>query len=188
MGGACTVDKWQVLAKDYVIQNWPYQTVRRDRCRLPNGQEIDAYINEYPDWVNAVVLTPKQEMVLVRQYRHGVSDFILEIPGGIMEAAETPEAAIVREVAEETGYQSGQAPIWLGSFFSNPAASTNRVHSYLLLNAEPVVMQHLDDTEDIQVEYWPFGEFGDKIRRGEASQSFSALAYYLAKEVLDPLR
>ena len=36
-----------------------------------------------PDWVNVVALTPAHELVLVRQFRYGIDDFSLEIPGGV---------------------------------------------------------------------------------------------------------
>ena len=40
------------------------------------------------DWVNVIAITPKQEIVLVRQFRYGTQDYSLEPPGGIVEKGE----------------------------------------------------------------------------------------------------
>ena len=72
--------RWQVLQSQVVVDNWPYTRTRRDLVRLPNGDEFSFFVQEYSDWVNAVVLTTERQIVLVRQYRHAIGDFVLEIP------------------------------------------------------------------------------------------------------------
>ncbi|MCY0888162.1 MAG: NUDIX hydrolase [Alicyclobacillaceae bacterium] len=176
--------KWTVLSSQYVVENAPYIRTRRDHCRLPSGMEIDSYIQEYTDWVNAVVLTEKDEIVLVKQYRHGIGEFLLEIPGGMMEPGEDPREAIVREVAEETGYRSLESPILLGEFYPNPATSNNRSRTYLFQRAVCTEEQHLDSTEELEVHLIPFHEFGAMIRSGEVPQIFSVTAYFLTKDFL----
>ena len=178
------MQKWKVLSSDYLVENYPYHLIRHDRCQLSNGVKIDSYIEEYPNWVNAVVLTPAMEMVLVVQYRHGVKDFVIETPGGMVDAGETSLAAITREVAEETGYRSTEPPILLGEFYPNPAASSNRVSTYLFLNARQEGDQHLDQNEDIEIRIVPFEAFGQMIRTGQAPQIFAAMGYHLAKDYL----
>lgn len=178
------MEPWRVLSSKYVIDNYPFNRTREDRCVLPNGLEIVTHVLEYPDWVNAVVLTKNMDMVLVRQYRHGVGDFITEIPGGMIDDGEPAIDAIVREVQEETGYRSKATPVFLGSFYPNTATANNRVSSYLFVDAEPIEEQHLDDTEDVTVHLVPFSEFESMIERGEAPQIFSVLAYHLAKQHL----
>ncbi|MDQ0229025.1 hypothetical protein J2S19_000275 [Metabacillus malikii] len=70
--------KWQTLKSEYVYKT-PFGNLRSDACKLPNGQIIERYyVNEYPDWVNAIVLTKEMKVVLVKQYRHGGEDFFLE--------------------------------------------------------------------------------------------------------------
>ncbi len=40
---------------------------------MPNGTIVDPYyVLEYPTWVNIVALTKNQEVILVKQYRHGL--------------------------------------------------------------------------------------------------------------------
>lgn len=176
--------KWQTLHQTYLSNNLPYHRSRQDRVRLPNGHEFTYDVEEYPDWVNGLVLTGDRQVVLVSQYRHAVGDFFLEIPGGMVESGEKPESAIIREVWEETGYRSPDAPLLLGRFYPNPATNTNAVTSYLFLNAYDSGSQNLDTDEDITLHIMPLEEYGHLIHTGQAPQMFSAFVYYLALQAL----
>ncbi len=175
---------WTVLHSHYIAENAPYNRTRRDRVRLANGAEFDYDVQEYPDWINAVVLTPQNQVVLVYQYRHGIGQFSLEIPGGMAEPNEDAVDGIVREVAEETGFRSLHAPIFLGQFHPNPATSNNLVRSFLFQDAFLAEGQHLDATEDIEIRVMSLNDYGELILSGQAPQMFSAFAYYLARRYL----
>ncbi|MFJ8064047.1 NUDIX hydrolase [Psychrobacillus sp. NPDC096426] len=89
---------WKTLNTSYVFKT-PFGNLRKDECELPNGQKIENYyVNEYADWVNAIVLTKENKIVLVEQYRYAAQDFFLEIPAGKPEGNEAYENAILREV------------------------------------------------------------------------------------------
>jgi ADP-ribose pyrophosphatase len=66
--------------------------------------ERDFVVIASADWCNVIAVTPDGKLVLVRQFRFGIEEFSLEIPGGIIDPGETPVAAAVRELREETGY------------------------------------------------------------------------------------
>lgn len=178
------MQKWTVVSRDYVVRNAPYNTLRRDRCRLPSGQEIDYYVNEYGDWANALVVTTQHRIVLLQQYRHGVESIMREIPGGMIEPSEAPEVAIVREVREETGYASVKPPVFLGKFHPNPATSNNLVHCFLIDQAKSMGPQALDATEDISIAEFSFDEVDHMIQSGSLSHLFTVATYYLAKNWL----
>ena len=63
----------------------------------------DAYTFACPDWASVVAITTSGELVLVRQYRHGIDGPSLETPGGLIDEGEDPAAAARRELLEETG-------------------------------------------------------------------------------------
>lgn len=91
----------------YLEKNPKFISIRKDKVELENGQQIDGYIiAESSNWVNAVVLSKRNELILVKQYRHGIEKESLEIPAGSIEECETSKEAIIREVKEETGYIS----------------------------------------------------------------------------------
>ncbi|WP_047982791.1 NUDIX hydrolase [Ornithinibacillus californiensis] len=178
------MDKWKTLSSDYIYKS-QFGNLRRDKLELPDGNLVDSYyVNEYEDWVNAIVLTKDQHIVLVRQYRHAAQDFFLEVPAGKPEGMESYQEAIIREVREETGYITEYEPIKLGEFFVNPATQTNKVISYLFLDAYQAYEQDLDPTEFIDVHLIDLEEMERMISSGEINQLFTASAYYMAKSFL----
>ncbi|HSS37358.1 MAG TPA: NUDIX hydrolase, partial [Polyangia bacterium] len=93
--------KWKVLTREYVARE-PWYTVRVDRVALPNGHVIPKYwISEYPPWVNVVAVTNDDDVVLIRQYRHGIEKVAWEIPAGTTDAGDKSlEEAAKRELRE----------------------------------------------------------------------------------------
>ena len=76
---------WEVLSSKYVVKD-RWLTLRADDCRNADGQVIAPYyVLEYPPWVNVLALTPEHNVVLIKQYRHGVRRIILELPGGALD-------------------------------------------------------------------------------------------------------
>lgn len=179
--------KWQTLKSEYIYRT-PFGNLRKDCCQLPSGFIIDEYyVNEYADWVNAVVLTKEHEIVLVRQYRHPGQDFYLEIPAGKVEENESYEEGILREVREETGYISDSKPILLGEFMVNPATQTNKVISFLIPDAYKAYEQALDEDEHehVTLEVYHLAKFEKMLREKKITQHFSVSAYYMAKAYLN---
>lgn len=171
-----------MLHSEYVHKS-PYGNIRKDTCELPNGIVIDDYyVNEYSNWVNAVVLTKENQMVLVEQYRHAGNDIYLEIPAGKKENNETDEEGIIREIREETGFVSQMKPILLGEFMINPATQNNNIKTYLILDAFKQYEQDLDETEEINIRLIDFELFSSMLKRNEIkTQLFTASAYFQAK-------
>ncbi|MEK4521884.1 hypothetical protein NSQ95_10090 [Psychrobacillus sp. FSL W7-1457] len=71
---------WKTLSSSYIFKS-PFGNLRKDICALPDGQVIDDYyVNEYADWVNAIVLTKEQQIILVSQYRYAGRNFFFRNP------------------------------------------------------------------------------------------------------------
>ena len=86
-------------------------------------------------WVNIIPLTEANEIVFVKQFRHGINRETLEIPGGMVDNNESPMVAAERELFDETGYVSRNIRS-LGNVSPNPALFSNRVYSFIGLNSE----------------------------------------------------
>lgn len=71
-------------------------TMPKDSVKLPNGKYIgDFYVREYPPWLNVTAVTEKNEIVLIRQYRHGIGKVSFELRAGVHDKPKEtlPEAA-----------------------------------------------------------------------------------------------
>ncbi len=158
---------WRVLKSNVSIRD-RWLTVRSDTCQLHCGRVIDPYyVIEYPPWINVVALTADNQIVLVRQYRHGAGEVITEIPCGVIDSAdEAPADAAARELAEETGYE-GDPPRLMGSFYANPANQNNRVFSFFIAKARPTGVQRLDPNEEIDVVLANPAEFLRSVMNGD---------------------
>ncbi|MBN1849050.1 MAG: NUDIX hydrolase [Deltaproteobacteria bacterium] len=153
-------------------------SLRTDRALSPRTQkEHDFYILESNDWINVIPLTPRNEVVLIRQYRHGIRENTLEIPGGIIEMGDSPATAAQRELREETGYRESEM-VLLGSVYANPAFLNNKCYSYVALDVFPEGNQDLDDKEDIEIVLMPLDDIPRLIRDGEITHSLVLAAFY----------
>lgn len=176
------MEKWKTIDSKYIIQR-PWATLRVDKLEMPNGNiKEEYYVLEYPTWVNMVALTEDNQVIFVKQYRHGAGKIMVELPAGVVENNEDPEIAARRELLEETGYAFDDIS-YVCELFANPATSGNITYTYLLTGGRKVQEQELDPSEDIEVVLMDLQEakqflFDNKI--GQALHS-SALFYTLKK-------
>lgn len=134
-----------------VVLETPIFTVRRDLAEHPrSGRRGHYVVLDQPDWVNVVALTPEEDVVLIRQWRHGTRRVELEIPAGLIDAGETPLQAAARELREETGYEAASLEL-IGSVAPNPAFQANTCYTVLARGCVELGAQELDAGEDIAV-------------------------------------
>lgn len=152
--------------------------LRIDRARSPRTHEThDFYVLESSDWVNVIPLTSDDQVVLIRQYRHGIRQITLEIPGGIVEGGDTPESAARRELREETGFRESEM-IPLGRVHPNPAFLNNHCYTFVAKDVTSAGAQLQDDKEDIEVLLRPVDEIPGLIREGRITHSLVLAAFY----------
>ncbi|MEZ2410686.1 NUDIX hydrolase [Bosea sp. RCC_152_1] len=165
--------------------------VRADDCETASGHRLNPYyVLGYPDWVHVVAITPDRQLILVRQYRHAAGSDFLEVPGGVMEPADSdPTMTGVRELEEETGYIGSRARL-ISSLHANPAIQTNRVHICLVDDAKPHGRPSRDAGEDgMTVHLMPIPQVVAGLRGGLIGQSLhvaSLLIGLMAAGLLDP--
>ncbi|PVH25790.1 NUDIX hydrolase [Sphingobacterium corticibacter] len=178
-------EPWKILQSEYIIKR-PWATLRVDQVQLPNGLVKDEYyILEYPKWVNMVGFTEDNEIVFVRQYRHGAEKVLLELPAGVVEDGEEPEVAARREMMEETGYAFDEVTE-ICQLYANPATSGNLTYTYVMKGGRKVAEQELDDSEDIEVVILSIEEAKKMLLENGVGQALhtSALFYVLHHEGL----
>ena len=168
------ITPWKILESSH-----PRKNLRVDQCELPNDFLIEKMIFEFGTWANIVAITKEQQVVLIKQYRHGIGKIIWEIPGGAVEPGESPLQAAGRELLEETGY-SAASLIELGALSPNPDNHINLMHTFLALNAERISAQDLDATEEIDVFLIPVDEVIRMATSGELLSSMNVGSLFLA--------
>lgn len=174
-----SIKAWKILSSNYLLKRTNV-AFRIDQCETKDGTIFEPYVIESGTWVNIIALTKKREVVMIKQYRHGVQQVLLEFPAGIMEEEdENPQRAAQRELLEETGYTSDQI-IEIGRVYPNPATHTNLTYSFLAFNAEKVGQQELDATEDIEVDLIPLDELVLIVKQGGLPQALHITALFFA--------
>jgi ADP-ribose pyrophosphatase len=177
---------WTLLGSRDVADHRIFQ-VRYDNYRFePNGREHEFVVLEMSSWVNVVPMTDDGHVVLIRQYRHGIRNVTLEVPGGVIEPDEPPEAAGLRELREETGYEAKRIRL-LARVLPNPAIQDNYCYLYVAEGCRPTAKQEPDPLESIEVLPVPRAEIAGMIRRGEIAQTMVVAALGLAGLLGDAL-
>ncbi|NJL69861.1 MAG: NUDIX hydrolase [Microcoleus sp. SM1_3_4] len=172
--------KWKLLRSRFVIDN-KWCQVRQDEIELPGGQIIDDFfVNIRPNIALVFAVTEQQEIVFVRQYRHGVGEILLELPAGSFNPdEESGKSAAIRELAEETGYVAEE--VWeLANLYDNPVKDTNSIYLYFAKDVKLSGCKNLDITEDIEVVLVPVAEVLGKIANREICVAGSIAAIFWA--------
>jgi 8-oxo-dGTP pyrophosphatase MutT (NUDIX family) len=171
---------WKVLGRQTLLVR-RYLELRQEHVKLASGQEIeDFYVIDMSDWAAVLCVTKAGEIVLVRQYRHGIGKESLELPAGALEASEAPEVAARRELLEETGYVSERWCL-IGSFAMDPSRQTAHGHFFCALDAEQVREPKLDDGEELTTFLVSPLELFERIERGQIVHGMHVAAILLAE-------
>jgi ADP-ribose pyrophosphatase len=167
---------WKVLS-ERSIYRFGTTEMKEEICLHPvKGIKAPFFRIYFLDWVNIVPVTPDNKVVLVRQFRKGIHDFSIEIPGGTMDTDESDSSlAAMRELEEETGYTCERLE-YLGHVAPNPAVQNNRCHFYLAKDVQPLGEQHFDEWEDLELLVTPWDEVLQWINEGKITHALSVLA------------
>jgi 8-oxo-dGTP pyrophosphatase MutT (NUDIX family) len=133
---------------------------------------------EAPDWINVIPLTEDRRVLMVRQYRFGIEDFTLEIPGGMCDAGEAPEQAARRELREETGYEAGEL-VELGWVHPNPPIQNNRCYTFLAPRPVKVAEPEPDLHERFEQVSVPLADVRRLIAERAISHALVLAAFHL---------
>ncbi len=168
---------WELLAREQLHDCRVFR-VHRATVRSPRSGDAHPFFTIEADaWVNVVATTPRDELVMVRQWRHGAGEVTLEIPGGIIDPGEAPEVAAARELLEETGYAAPSLRP-LGDVNPNPALFGNRVHTFLAEGAVLVADVQNGPLEETVVELVPAAELPVRLRAGEIDHALVIAALH----------
>ena len=155
-----------VISSERVFEGKVFE-VYRERVKLPHGPTATVDVVRHPA---AVVILPVPEpghIVLIRQYRHAVRQWLWEVPAGSVDPGESPETAARRECHEEIG-QVPETVVRLGALFPTPGYSDEEMIFFRVSGlTEPSEAAAVDEDEDIEARTFTLREARDMVRRGE---------------------
>ncbi|MFL5813153.1 MAG: NUDIX hydrolase [Bdellovibrionia bacterium] len=173
-----------ICESERTILDSPFMHFVERHCRSSESDlRHKFYLFKSKDWCNIIPVTEDGKVVFVRQYRIGISEHTLEIPGGVMDPTDQdPQAAAIREMTEETGYVPTEnfRCISLGWTFPNPAIQDNRCHSFIVGPVKKVSQQKLDAAEMIDIIEVPIEEIPERILKGEITHALMLNTFFFA--------
>ena len=114
---------------------------------------------------------------MIEQFRQGIEEIIMEIPGGIIDDDEDPETGARRELLEETGFSSDNF-ILIGKSLPNPALQENTVFHYLALDCEKTGDVSFDEHESVLTKIISLEEAENLIADGTIAHSLVVAAFH----------
>lgn len=172
-----TVDIWKRKRSKPVADCRVFK-VREDVCeRDIDRTESTFFVVENPDWVNVIAMTRNRELILIEQFRHGIEEVILELPGGMIDDAEAPETAARRELLEETGFSADRF-VLLGTSHPNPAIQNNMIHHFLAIDCEKTQSPEFDEHESVLTKIVSLEKAEELIAAGAVTHSLVVAAFH----------
>ena len=158
----------------------PGRTVHLDleRVELPNGHVVELEIVHHPGAACVVALTNEGHVLLVRQFRHAVGGWLVEVPAGKLEKGELPETCAARELEEETGFRATRIEK-LGSIVPTPGFCDEVIHVFRAAGLLPGRQAH-EESENMSLLTTPFAEALAMVADGRIRDGKTIAALTLA--------
>lgn len=100
--------------------------LEKHTVELPNGRQAEREVIRHPGAAAILAEPEPSHLLLVRQYRKAPEEVLWEIPAGKIDRGETPIAAAVRELREETGYEAASVEL-MYEFFTSPGFADEKL-------------------------------------------------------------
>lgn len=162
-----------------------FSRVRVDTLQTPSGKEIEREVVERLGAVAVVPVDTEGRVLLLRQYRHPIGGYVLEIPAGLLDVEdEAPEHAARRELAEEIAYDVDEL-LPLTAFLNSAGWCTERTHVFLGRDCRPGEMPEgfVPDSEEADMEIVPLSieDALDAARTGVITDAKTVIGLLLAE-------
>lgn len=177
MKAASPLAPFVTISREVIADCRVFKVERVCRTSGLSGKTHDFFHIDASNWVNVIAITPDEHLLFVRQERHGIEGFTLEVPAGMVDANEDPAVAALRELREETGF-AGMKAESIGWVHPNPALQDNRCFTYLVRDVVPVGSQQLDEREEIEVVLIPLSKVRELVRNGKITHALAVVALY----------
>lgn len=152
-----------------------------DKVRFLSGADVNLEVLHHPGGAAVVALTNQDQVALVKQYRHPMGEYLLELPAGKLEPGDNPVQAARRELAEEAGLQAENWQL-LSQAYPAPGYCSERLYIYLATELTEIERQP-DEDEEIDVIYVSFKEACEMAMRGEICDAKTIIGLLMAERL-----
>lgn len=171
--------KWKLKSSKPVFES-KWLTIKSNDYELPNGDLAKEYYHlDRPDYV-LVIAHRGTKILIEKQYRRGVDDFVYELPAGWVDENETPEQAAIRELKEETGYTGDTT--FLGTIYPQPGFSSMLAHIVEIELGENIENRNLEKDENIEFELMNIEKVDSMINENKFKDMGMLSALHLFKQ------
>lgn len=147
-----------------------------------NGKEAWREVVHHPGASAVVAIDEENRIIMEKQFRYALNDYLLEIPAGKLDAGEDPLVCAKRELEEETGIIASEW-ISLGTIATSPGFCNEVIHLYVAKGLSKGEI-HWDEDEYVEVERYTFDELLQRIKEEKIKDSKSLSALLLAMPYL----
>ncbi|MCL4279823.1 MAG: NUDIX hydrolase, partial [Ignavibacteriaceae bacterium] len=156
---------YRIISSQVIYKGKVFNTLV-DQIEYNSGNKAIREVAEHPGGAVVVPVTDNGKIVMVTQYRFPVKEVLLELPAGKLSKGEDPKVCAVRELEEETGYKSDDIKS-LGSIYTTPGYSTEKLWIYLAENLKPGNYNREEGEFGMEVFELSLPEVEEKIYNGE---------------------
>lgn len=164
-----------------LVYDCPVFKVFEDISLLPNGQQARRNWVRHNGGSGVLPIDKDGNVILVEQYRYGISKTTLEIPAGKLEPNEDPVDCALRELSEEVGGKTNQL-ISLGCLAATPAYDSEIIYIFMA-KCDRFEQQCLDKNEFLQIHHMPFEDALKLVMNGTITDSKTQIALLKANEM-----
>jgi ADP-ribose pyrophosphatase len=169
--------EWKVISSKKVYSN-EYLHIYEDKFDL-NGIEKIYIRGIRKDYSTIVPFVSKDEILIIKSYRHLVDSIEIEVPSGYIDEGETAKQAAIRELKEETGYTAKDI-ISIGSYTLDYSMFKQKGNIFIAYDLDKEKEQSLGIMEKIDVEIIKIKEIEKLLLQGKISNAASIVAFYRA--------
>lgn len=160
--------------EEEILYNGRILALAWETHRMPDGREAHFEVVQHSGGAAALPILADGRLILIRQFRPAIEDYILEIPAGRIEPGEDGATCVGRELQEEIGYKAGQLEK-LGEIYSSVGFCNELIHLFLARNLEPVE-QALEPDEFIELQIMTLDEAMELMKHGELRDAKTRVA------------
>lgn len=157
-----------------ILYNGRILDLARETHQMPDGREARFEVVQHSGGAAALPILPDGRLILIRQFRPAIEDYLLEIPAGRLEPGEDGATCVARELQEEIGYRPGKLES-LGNIYSSVGFCNELIYIYLARDLQPVE-QALEPDEFIELKIMTLDEALALVKSGELRDAKTKVA------------